>query len=149
MSQEGERATGIRAIPPFAERAKGWRTQGIGQAKDEPEVVRCAALAEDDGGLFKRGRGCAWLPSGGGEVGGEGLLHLGGELGALAGQVEDVDGGFAFGVDEGDFDVALVGAESEGDLAQQAGHILGHHLQQRGVGDGFGVELRGAWPLRP
>ena len=53
--------------------------------------------------------GGAELIDRGGEIGGEGLLGLGGELGALAGEIEDVDGGFAFGVDEGDLDVALVG----------------------------------------
>ena len=63
------------------------------------------------------------------------------EFGALAGEVEDVDSGFAFGVDEGYLDVALVGAESESDLAEQAGDILRDDLQQRGVGGGLGVEL--------
>ena len=33
-------------------------------------------------------------------------------------------------------------AEGQGDLAQQAGKVLGDHLQQRGVGRGFGVELQ-------
>ena len=45
-----------------------------------------------------------------GEVFGEGLLGLRLEFGFLLGEVEDVDGGFAFGVDQGYFDVALVGA---------------------------------------
>ena len=33
-------------------------------------------------------------------------------------------------------------AEGEGDLAKQAGNILGDDLQQRRVGGGFGVELQ-------
>ena len=44
----------------------------------------------------------------GGEVGGEGLLGFFAEFGVVAGEVEDVDGGFAFGVDERHLDVALV-----------------------------------------
>jgi hypothetical protein len=56
----------------------------------------------------------------------EAILHGNGFVFALtalllAGQVEDVNGGFAFGVDEGYLDVALVGAEGERNLAQQAG----------------------------
>jgi hypothetical protein len=51
----------------------------------------------------------------GGEAGGQGFLLFFGQLGVMAGEIEDVDGGFAFGVDEGYRDVALVGAE--GDLA--------------------------------
>ena len=39
----------------------------------------------------------------------ENLLCLWSELFAVAGQVEDVNGGFAFGVDEGNLDVALHG----------------------------------------
>jgi len=86
--------------------------------------------------------GAAQLVDGGGEVGGEGLLGCFSQLGALAGQVEDIDGGFAFGVDESYLDVALVKAEGDGDLAKQAGEILSDHLQNRRVGGGFGVELK-------
>ncbi len=86
---------------------------------------------------------------GGGEVFGEGLLGFVGELGVLAGEVEDVDGGFAFGVDERDLDVALVRAEGERDLAQQAGQVLGDDLQQRGVGRRLGVELEARRRPRP
>ena len=35
----------------------------------------------------------------------------------MAGEIEDVDGGFAFYVDERDLDVAVMGTEGEGDLA--------------------------------
>jgi hypothetical protein len=41
-------------------------------------------------------------------------------FGALASEIEDIDGGFAFGVDERHFDVALAGAEGERDLVEQA-----------------------------
>jgi len=46
--------------------------------------------------------GCGWHAhgfKGGGEAGGNTLLSFRGELFPVAGQVEDVDGGFAFGVD--------------------------------------------------
>ena len=59
-----------------------------------------------------------------------------------AGEVEDVDGGFAFGVDERDLDVALVGAEGEAIWREKAGHVLGDDLQQRGVRGRLGVELQ-------
>ena len=69
------------------------------------------------------------------------MLCLLGEFGFLPGEVEDVDGGFAFCIDEGYFDVALVGAEGEGDLTEKTGNILGDNLEQRGVGGGLGIEL--------
>lgn len=68
-----------------------------------------------------------------GEVFREGLLGFGREFFVVAGEVEDVNGGFAFRVDERDFDVALMGREGERDLAQEAGHVLRDHLQKSGV----------------
>ena len=61
--------------------------------------------------------GAAHGGDGGSEVFGEGLPGGVGELGVLAGEVKDIDGGLALGVDEGYLDVALAGAEGEGDLA--------------------------------
>ena len=53
------------------------------------------------------GRGAQGF-EGGGEIFREGGLGIRGEFFVVAGEVEDVDGGFAFGVDERDLDVALV-----------------------------------------
>ena len=53
---------------------------------------------------------------------------------AFAGEVEDVDRGFAFGIDEGYFDIAAVMVEDEGDLAEEAGDVLGYYLEEGGVG---------------
>ena len=64
---------------------------------------------------------------------GEGSLLGFVEFGAVVGEVEDVDGDFAFGVDEGDFDVAVFVGEAEGDLAEQAGGVLGGDLEQCAV----------------
>ena len=82
-------------------------------------------------GVGCRLRGRAHGFEGGGEVFGEGLLRFGREFFVAAGEVEDVDGGFAFGIDERDLDVALMSREGESDLAQKAGHILRDDLQQR------------------
>ena len=57
--------------------------------------------------------GAAQGAEGGGEVFGEGLLGFLSQLFVAAGEIEDVDGGFAFGVDEGNLDVALVGAQGD------------------------------------
>ena len=75
-----------------------------------------------------------------GEGGGEVVLLRRRQLFALRGEVEDVDGYFAFGVDERHFDVALAFGESAGQFAQEAGGILCDGLQQGAVGGGFVVE---------
>ena len=59
----------------------------------------------------------------------------------MAGEVEDIDSGFAFGVDERYLDIALVGTEGKGDLAEQAGYVLGDNLEQGGVCGGLGIKL--------
>ena len=95
----------------------------------------------DDGEWLGAGGGAEFV-EGGGEVGGKCVLGIGGQLVALAGQIEDVDRRFAFGIDQRDLNIALVIAERESDLAQQAGAVLRHDLQQRRVRGRFGVELQ-------
>ena len=68
-----------------------------------------------------------------GQVCRERSLGIGRKLLIVAGEVENVDGGFAFRVDKSHFDVALMRAEREGNLAKQAGDILCDNLQQRRV----------------
>ena len=48
---------------------------------------------------------------------------------ALLRQVKDVDGGFAFCVYQGHFDVAVVIVEDQGDLAEEAWGVLGYDLE--------------------
>ena len=78
--------------------------------------------------------GGAEFVEGGGEVGGKCVLGVGGEFVAMAGEIENVDSGLAFGIDESDLDIALVDAQSEGDFAEKAGDVLSHDLKQRRVG---------------
>src|SRR6266568_3182008 len=85
--------------------------------------------------------GGAELVDSGGQVCGQDVLGFGGEFGALAGEVEDVDCGFAFGVDKGNLDVAFVCAEGKGNLTQQTRPILGDDLQKCGVGGRLRIEL--------
>jgi len=121
----------VCAVPESRSVRDDTRRQGTGN-RDQG-----AGAQGGDGKLCGGGAECV---DGGGEVGGEGLPGVRGELGAALGEVEDVDGGFAFGVDERDLDVALVGVEGEGDLAEQAGYVLRDDLEKGGVGGGFGVE---------
>ena len=46
------------------------------------------------------------------------------EFGAAMGEIEDVDGHLALGVDEGNFDVAGVAGEGGGERAQKARGVL-------------------------
>ena len=62
------------------------------------------------------------------------------EFGTVVGEVEDVDGDFAFGIDEGYFDVAIFVGEAEGDLAEQSWGVLGGDLEQGAVAGGFVVK---------
>ena len=69
-------------------------------------------------GFSSKGSRGAQSVDGRGQAGGESLLGLGRQFGALAGEIEDVDGGLALGVDQGHLDIAVVCAEGEGNLAQ-------------------------------
>src|SRR5208337_1310959 len=70
------------------------------------------------------------------------FLRFRGQLLLAAGQIENVNRGLAFRVDESDLDVALVRAERKRDLAQQARKVLRDHLQKRGMTRGLVVEFQ-------
>ena len=61
-------------------------------------------------------------------------LVIGAELGAIEGQVKNVDGALALGINEGHFEIAAVLRENRGDLVEQARVILGGYFHQRGMG---------------
>ena len=52
------------------------------------------------------------------------------ELSSCGGEVEDVYGGLAFGVDEGDVDVAGLVRENGADAVQEPGPVLRDDLDQ-------------------
>ena len=91
-------------------------------------VILCITIRNSDDAAS--GGGSAHGLEGGGEIGGKGTLNYVGEFLVVHCQVEDVDGGFAFGVDEGYLDVAFVSGERQRDLAEQAGNVLGDDLQE-------------------
>ena len=57
-------------------------------------------------------------------------MDFGSEFVGVLGEVEDVDGRFTFGVDEGCLDVAVEGMEDQGNFTEEAGGVLGDNLQQ-------------------
>src|SRR5207302_5872208 len=56
-------------------------------------------------------------------------------------QVEDVNGGLAFGVDKSDLDIAFLVGQSGADPVQEAWTVLGNHLNQGAVGRRLVVEF--------
>jgi len=124
-----EKAQGlVGSFPPIAKgamggaRGSGGRFQrlGLGWASFipwSPNARDQGHPAQDDSLCFDmnfRGRtlacgGSTHFFKGCREARSENLLRLWSELFAVAGQVEDVNGGFAFGVNEGNLDVALHG----------------------------------------
>ena len=56
-----------------------------------------------------------------------------GELLALPGKVEDIDGLVAFRVDQRDFDVTSQVRQRGADLVEQSGMILRNNFEQRAV----------------
>src|SRR6476646_8938984 len=85
---------------------------GAGRRESQPRILRLAVLPQydtalDDSESLGAGGRAEFIESGG-EVGGKCVLGVGGEFVAMAGEIENVDGGLAFGVDESDLDIALV-----------------------------------------
>src|SRR5437764_1138431 len=76
------------------------------------------------------------------QIGSERVLRFIAELGTLFSQVEDVNRSFAFSVDKGNLNVALMNAEGECDAAQQARDILRDNLQERRVCRRLGIKLQ-------
>src|SRR5713101_7387672 len=56
------------------------------------------------------------------------------ELGALRGEIEDVNRFLSLGINQGDFDIAAERGESRTNLVKQAGAILRNDFEQRAVG---------------
>lgn len=54
----------------------------------------------------------------------------------MLGEVKDVDGLLAFGVDEGDVNVAAETGECRADVVKQTGTILGHDFEKGATGGG-------------
>src|ERR1700722_4555856 len=62
-------------------------------------------------------------------------------------EIKDVDCNLSFGVDQSNLNVAIVNRQSGCDLAQQAGAILSHYLQQGAVRGGSVIEIQpGRYP---
>src|ERR1700722_2479859 len=62
-------------------------------------------------------------------------------------EIKHVDRDLSFGIDQSNLNVAIVSGQSGRDLAQQAGAILSHYLQQGAVRGGSVIEIQpGRYP---